>query len=294
MFDSPFDFLTLVIAVVALVVARKAFAVLIAATLIVAWRAPAATGAVAAAAVLVFIVFAEWAVRANTNLLVLPGGPLPGIGSNPIGESVTLHLVAAAVFAAGFGIAGFLTQGRSTKAIIPVVCDLCAACAPDRALCSHRPSGPLDSLRDRGRDPGRSLRRRDELLSRRENRPGLMIATALFATATLATLAPTPAAPSRDQAARTVLRHLRTSRLNAIWLSSAHTDLAPDRHLLHRIAQLVTVPTAARRAPSPACESRTFRQNTRKRATRSSDAAPARFRISGLPPWAPIGAARAS
>ena len=50
------------------------------ATLFVAWRAPAATGAVAAAAAFVFIVFAEWAVRGNPDMLVLPGGPLPGIG----------------------------------------------------------------------------------------------------------------------------------------------------------------------------------------------------------------------
>ena len=36
-------------------------------------------------------------------------------------ESVTLHLIAAAIFAVGFGGAGFLFQGRSTSAIIAVV-----------------------------------------------------------------------------------------------------------------------------------------------------------------------------
>src|SRR6202011_3085817 len=39
------------------------FAALVAGTLFVAWRAQAATGAVGAAAVFVFVVFAEWAVR---------------------------------------------------------------------------------------------------------------------------------------------------------------------------------------------------------------------------------------
>src|SRR5471032_2716884 len=55
------------------------FALLVAGTLLVAWRAQAATGAIGAACLFVFIVFAEWAVRANADMLVLPGGPLPGI-----------------------------------------------------------------------------------------------------------------------------------------------------------------------------------------------------------------------
>ena len=68
------------------------FAVLVAGTLFVAWRAPAATGAVAAAALLVAVVFLEWAVRANPDMLVLPGGPLPGIGPAATDGSVSLHL----------------------------------------------------------------------------------------------------------------------------------------------------------------------------------------------------------
>src|SRR6202048_2186667 len=56
------------------------FALLVAGTLFVAWRADAAAGAIAAASLLVFVVFAEWAVRGNPDMLVLPGGPLPGIG----------------------------------------------------------------------------------------------------------------------------------------------------------------------------------------------------------------------
>src|SRR4051794_10261913 len=45
--------------------AMAVFAVLVAATLFVAWRAPAAAGAIGAASALVFVVFAEWAVRGN-------------------------------------------------------------------------------------------------------------------------------------------------------------------------------------------------------------------------------------
>ena len=92
------------------------FALLGAGALIVAWRAQAATGAIAAAALLVFVVFAEWAVRGNPDMLVLPGGPLPGIGPAATDSSVALHLITAAIFAVGFGVAGFLAQGRSVSA----------------------------------------------------------------------------------------------------------------------------------------------------------------------------------
>src|SRR5215475_862315 len=51
--------------------AMIAFGLLVAGTLFVAWRAEAATAAVAGAAGLVFVVFAEWAIRANPETLVL-------------------------------------------------------------------------------------------------------------------------------------------------------------------------------------------------------------------------------
>src|SRR5207244_2667614 len=68
------------------------FAILVAALLFVAWRAPAATGAIGAASIFIFVVFAEWVVRGNPDLLVLPGGPLPGIGPAATEGSVSLHL----------------------------------------------------------------------------------------------------------------------------------------------------------------------------------------------------------
>src|SRR6202020_2164311 len=52
------------------------FTALVAGTLLVAWRAQAATGAVGAAALFVFIVFAEWAGRGNPDIRVLARGPL--------------------------------------------------------------------------------------------------------------------------------------------------------------------------------------------------------------------------
>jgi len=170
-----------------------AFAILVTGTLAIAWRAPSATGAVGAAAAFVFIVFAEWAVRGNPDMLVLPGGPLPGIGPNATDQSVTLHLAAAAIFAAGFGIAGFFAQGRSVSAIIPVVWS---------AVATFVPLALLIALYARIAHLDRSIPfailavilaaafgGATETLGRRESRPGLMISIALFATGTLAALA---------------------------------------------------------------------------------------------------------
>src|SRR5882762_7485483 len=169
------------------------FAVLMAGTLWVAWRAPAATGAIGAAAIFVFIVFAEWAVRSNPDMLVLPGGPLPGIGPAVTDGSVSLHLITAAIFAAGFGAAGFLAQGRSASAIIPVVWSATAVFTP-LAL--------LIALYARIAHLDRSIPfailavvlaaaygAATEILTKRDNRPGLAISIALFATGALSALA---------------------------------------------------------------------------------------------------------
>jgi uncharacterized membrane protein len=170
------------------------FTVLVAGTLVVAWRAPAASGTIGAAAFLVFVVFAEWAVRANPDLLVLPGGPLPGIGGPAATEgSVTLHLAVATIFAIGFGVSGYLAQDRSVSAIIPVVWSGAATFTPlallvalyariahlDRSI----PFALLAVLL------AAAFGYATETLSRRESRPGFAISIALFATATLAALA---------------------------------------------------------------------------------------------------------
>ncbi|MGY4234928.1 putative membrane protein [Bradyrhizobium sp. USDA 4449] len=170
-----------------------AFTLLIAATLAVAWRAEAAAGALGAAAATVFIVFAEWAVRANPDMLVLPGGPMAGVAPTAIDSAVTQHLVMAAIFAAGFGLAGFFAQGRSNSAIIPVVWSAAGVATPiallvalyariahlDRSI----PFAMLAVLLAAGFGAA------TEALTRRETRPGLAISTALFATGTLGALA---------------------------------------------------------------------------------------------------------
>jgi uncharacterized membrane protein len=169
------------------------FALLVAGTLFVAWRSDAAARAIVAASAFVFIVFAEWAVRGNPDMLVLPGGPLPGIGPNATDGSVSLHLMSAAIFAAGFGVAGFLAQGRSVSAIVPVIWSACAVFTPlallialyariahlDRSI----PFAILAVIL------AAAFGAATEALSKRDHRPGLPIATALFATGTLAAIA---------------------------------------------------------------------------------------------------------
>ncbi len=169
------------------------FAILVAGSWFVAWRAPAAAGAVGLSALFVFIVFAEWAVRGNPDMLVMPGGALPGIGPSATDSSVTLHLVVAAIFAFGFGAAGFLAQGRSRSAIVPVIWS---------AAGTFTPVALLVALYARIAHLDRSIpfailavllaaafAAATEILTRRDSRPGLAISIALFATGTLAALA---------------------------------------------------------------------------------------------------------
>jgi uncharacterized membrane protein len=169
------------------------FGLLVAGTLFAAWRAQAATGAIGAAAIFVFVVFAEWAVRGNPDMLVLPGGPLPGIGPVATDSSVSLHLITAAIFATGFGAAGFLAQGRSVSAIIPVVWSAAGVFTPLALLVAlYARIAHLDRsipFAILAVVLAAAFAAATEILSKRENRPGLPISIALFATGTLAALA---------------------------------------------------------------------------------------------------------
>jgi uncharacterized membrane protein len=169
------------------------FTILVAGTLAVAWHAPAASGALGAAAAFIFIVFAEWVVRGNPDMLVLPGGALPGIGPSATDGSVSLHMTTAAIFAVAFGVAGFLAQGRFGAARITVTWAAAAVFVPlallialyariahlDRSI----PFAILAVIL------AAAFGAATENLARRDSRPGGVIATALFATGTLGALA---------------------------------------------------------------------------------------------------------
>ncbi|SDO96958.1 DUF2339 domain-containing protein [Afipia sp. GAS231] len=169
------------------------FGLLVASSLLVAWRSDAATGAVGAAAALVFVVFAEWAIRANPDMLVLPGGPLAGIGPSATDGSVSLHLISATIFAAGFGLAGFLAQGRSTRSIIPVIWSAASVFVPLALLVAlYARIAHLDQsipFAILAVVLATAYAAATEILAKREERPGLQAAVALYATGTLAALA---------------------------------------------------------------------------------------------------------
>ncbi len=169
------------------------FGLLVAATLLIAWRAPSATGAVAAAAAFVALVFLEWAVLANPDMLVLPGGALPDMGPHATDGSVSLHLTSAAIFAIGFGAAGFLAQGRSVSAVIPVFWSAAGVFTPLALLIAlyariaHLDrSVPFAIL---AVVLAAAFGAATEILGKREHRPGTQISVALFATGTLSALA---------------------------------------------------------------------------------------------------------
>ena len=128
------------------------FGLLVAGSLVVAWRSDAAAGAVGPPRRWCLSYSPNGPIRANPDMLVLPGGPLPGIGPNATDGSVSLHLISAAIFAAGFGVAGFLAQGRSRQTDhsgdLVGGGGLHAAGAAGRALCTHRASRPLDPVCD--------------------------------------------------------------------------------------------------------------------------------------------------
>ncbi|WJR80162.1 DUF2339 domain-containing protein [Bradyrhizobium sp. NP1] len=173
--------------------AMTGFALLVIATIATAWRAPSAAGALGAAAILVFVVFAEWVVRSNPDLLVLPGGPIPGIGPAATDGSVSLHLVTAAIFAIGFGVTGFLAQRRFSAARLTTRW---------AAVATFTPLALLIALYARIAHLDRSIPfailavllaaafgAATEFLTRREERPAQSVGIALFATATLGALA---------------------------------------------------------------------------------------------------------
>jgi uncharacterized membrane protein len=169
------------------------FTLLVAATFAIAWRAESAVGTIGAAALFVFAVFAEWAIRANPELTAMPGGAMPGIGTRADEGSISTHLGAAVGFGVAFGAAGFLAQGRSISALIPVIWAAAGVFTPLALLVAlYARIAHLDrsipfaiiAIALAG-----AFAAATELLNKRDVRPGQMIATAMFATGTLAALA---------------------------------------------------------------------------------------------------------
>jgi len=173
--------------------ALTAFVVLTAATVAIAWRTDAATVAVPAAAVLAVVVMADWSVHLSIDALIAPAGPAAPTTPEPESYDYGAHLFLAAVWAAMFGIPGFLAQGRSTGALIPMLWSASAVFAPVAMLVAlyYRIAGLDRSLPFAGFALllAAIYAIATETLVQRRPRPGLAASGAIFATGALAALA---------------------------------------------------------------------------------------------------------
>ena len=169
--------------------AMLVFTLLTAATVAIAWRAEAAAAAVPIAAVLAALVMAHWVLAAKNVFLVAP----PTGRFEPSPADVQWHLAYGFVFAALFGVTGFLTQGRSTGASVPIRWATASVVAPLAILAAlyYRIAGFERSV------PFAALALllaalfgfATEVLSKRETRPGDAAAQAIYATGAVAALA---------------------------------------------------------------------------------------------------------
>jgi uncharacterized membrane protein len=169
------------------------FSVLVAATVAIAWRVPSTTAAVPAAAVLVVLVLAEWAVDTRFETLVAPAGPTAGAVPEPVQAHFHLHLLLGAAFAALFGGVGFLAQGRFERPQVPLLWAATAVGAPIAILIAlyYRIYGFERSIPFAGLALllAALYAVATELTSQRPPRPGVASASALFAVGTVAGLA---------------------------------------------------------------------------------------------------------
>jgi uncharacterized membrane protein len=173
--------------------ALVAFAALATGTVAIAWRTDAAAGALPVAAALAALVIARWALDLDIGHLVAPSGPVAGVVPEPPQADVGWHLALGAGFAALFGGAGFLAQGRSVRPVAPILWAACAVFTPLAVLAAlfyriarFEPSIPFATT---GLVLAALFALATETLDRRAARPGLAAAGALFATGSVAALA---------------------------------------------------------------------------------------------------------
>jgi uncharacterized membrane protein len=173
--------------------ALASFAALAVAAVAIAWRAEAAAAAVPTAAVLVVLVFARWAADLNIEHLLAPSGPVAGAVPEPPKANVGWHLVLGTGFAVLFGGAGYLAQGRSERAIVPMLWSAAAVFTPIALLAAlyfriagFEPSIPFAAA---ALLLGALYAFATEALDKRAPRPGSAAASAIFATGAVAALA---------------------------------------------------------------------------------------------------------
>lgn len=168
------------------------FTLLTAATIAIAWRAPAALYALLAASLFVILVMLHWTAPTVFEELVLPGGvTADAIPQPPTGSG--WHLALGAIFAALFGVTGYMAQGRSENIRAALLWSATAVITPvailialylriaefDRSIPFAGAALLMAALYGYATD----------LLSKRAPAPGLAAAGAVFATGAVASLA---------------------------------------------------------------------------------------------------------
>jgi uncharacterized membrane protein len=174
-------------------VALIVFTLLTLATVGIAWRTEAATAAMPVAGALAVLVIAGWAVDFRWETLVAPGRATAGLAGEPQRAFYGMHLALGFGFAALFAAAGFLAQGRSRRAEPPILWAATGVIASLAILVTlyYRVTVFERSL------PFAALALlfaalfavATEVLMKREPRPGLPSAAAIFATGSIAALA---------------------------------------------------------------------------------------------------------
>lgn len=173
--------------------ALAGFMLLAGATVAIAWRTPAAIGAVPVAAALAALTLAAWAITTGLESAIAPAGPLAGFAPEPARASLGLHLFLGAGSAALFGASGFLKQGRAERPVISIVWAACAVATPIAVLialywriAAFDRSIPFAGL---ALLLAAAFATATEALSKRAPRPGLAAGGALFAVGCVASLA---------------------------------------------------------------------------------------------------------
>jgi uncharacterized membrane protein len=174
-------------------VALSAFVALVTATIAISWRSEAAAGAVPAAALLAVLVIVRWALDLDLVHLVAPSGPVAGAVQEPERAAYGWHLALGIGFALLFGATGYFAQGRSQQPIVPMLWSASAVFTPIAILAAlyYRMAEFALSIPFSGTALllAALFAVATESLGRRQLRPGLAAASALFATGAIAALA---------------------------------------------------------------------------------------------------------
>ncbi|MEZ5873526.1 MAG: DUF2339 domain-containing protein [Hyphomicrobiales bacterium] len=169
------------------------FVILVAATVVIAWRTDSVIAAVPVAALLVAAIFAQWAFDFDLHEIQILSGLVPDSAWRPDEFLFGAPLTLGAVLVALFGVSGFLAQGRSERPLIAILWSASAVAAPLFILIAlyYRIAGFDKSLpfATAALLLAAIFAVATEVLAKREPSPGQEASGAIFATGSIAALA---------------------------------------------------------------------------------------------------------